>query len=311
MVKIDLKDAYFSIPIDLAHRPFLHFQHRAVTYQFKCLPFGLSSAPRIFTKISRPVAAWLRQLGYRMINYINDNLLMVNTREEAKLMGELAVTLLECLGFTVNYAKSLLEPVQSIQFLGFNLDSTKLEMTIPEPKMEKMRGKARDLLSQEGTSGRELASFIGTASLMALAIPPAPLFYRALQAAKNSVIVAPQGLDTLLDLSTSQKEELQWWTDQAHLWNGCLIKPPRQVLKIETDASLMGWGVCCQGRRAGGPWSLEEAQHHINYLELLAIFLATQTFAGESNDLTILVQTDNRSAMTYVNKRGGTRILPS
>ena len=53
-------------------------------------------------------------------------------------------------------------------------------------------------------------------------------------------------------------------------------------------------------------WSLEEAQHHINYLKLLAIFLATQTFAGESSDLTILVQTDNRSAMTYVNKRGGT-----
>ena len=53
-------------------------------------------------------------------------------------------------------------------------------------------------------------------------------------------------------------------------------------------------------------WSLEETQHHINYLELLAIFLATLTFAGENNDLTILVQTDNKSAMTYVNKRGGT-----
>lgn len=61
-------------------------------------------------------------------------------------MGELAVTLLECL---VNYAKSLLEPVQSIQFLRFSLE---LEMTILEPKMEKVRGKARDLLSQEGTT---------------------------------------------------------------------------------------------------------------------------------------------------------------
>ena len=58
-------------------------------------------------------------------------------------MGELAVTLLECL---VNYAKSLLEPVQSIQFLQFGLE---LEMTILEPKV---RGKARDLLSQEGTT---------------------------------------------------------------------------------------------------------------------------------------------------------------
>ena len=82
-------------------------------------------------------------------------LLMANTKEEVKLMGALAVALLERLRFTVNFAKSLLEPVQSIQFLGFSLE---LEMTIPNPKMEKMRGKARDLLSQERTTGRELAS---------------------------------------------------------------------------------------------------------------------------------------------------------
>ena len=44
-----------------------------------------------------------------MINYINNNLLMANTKEEAKLMGELVVTLPEQLGFTVNYAKSLLD----------------------------------------------------------------------------------------------------------------------------------------------------------------------------------------------------------
>ena len=78
MVKVNLKDAYFSIPINPAHHPFLSFQHKAVTYQFNCLPFRLSSVPRIFTKISRSVAAWLRQLGCRMINYIDNNLLRCN-----------------------------------------------------------------------------------------------------------------------------------------------------------------------------------------------------------------------------------------
>ena len=217
IIKIDLRDAYFALPIHQSHRQFLRFQHRGRTYQFNCLPFGLSSAPRVFTKISRPVTAWLRQLGCRMINYIDNNLLMANTREEAKLMGELAVTLLDRLRFTVNHTKSQLEPVQSIQFLGFNLDSMKMEISIPSPKMEKMRGVAGKLLFQERTSGRVLASFIGTASSMMLAIPPAPLFYRAMQAAKNSVILAPEGLDMPLSLGTSQKEELQWWLDQAHL----------------------------------------------------------------------------------------------
>ena len=39
MVKIDLKDAYFAVPIDPPHRPFYAF----MTYQFNCLPFRLSS----------------------------------------------------------------------------------------------------------------------------------------------------------------------------------------------------------------------------------------------------------------------------
>ena len=63
LVKLDLKDAYFAIPIHRDHRHYLQFRWRGRTYQFSCLPFGISSAPQVFTKIMRPVVAWLRQLG--------------------------------------------------------------------------------------------------------------------------------------------------------------------------------------------------------------------------------------------------------
>ena len=70
MAKVDLKDAYFMIPIHEEDRAFLKFSFKEQTYQFQCLPFGLECAPWVFTKTLKPVAALLRQLGVRLIVYI-------------------------------------------------------------------------------------------------------------------------------------------------------------------------------------------------------------------------------------------------
>lgn len=45
MTRIDLKDAYFSVPIHPQHRKFLRFRWQEKCFQFTCLPFGLASAP--------------------------------------------------------------------------------------------------------------------------------------------------------------------------------------------------------------------------------------------------------------------------
>ena len=50
LASIDLKDAYFTIPIAQEHRKFLRFQWRDKLCKFTCLCFGLTSAPRIFTR---------------------------------------------------------------------------------------------------------------------------------------------------------------------------------------------------------------------------------------------------------------------
>ena len=65
-VSIDLKDAFFHIPILKTHCKFLRFFWRGKLYQFLVLPFGLCTAPFIFTKITKPVAAFLRLKGIRI-----------------------------------------------------------------------------------------------------------------------------------------------------------------------------------------------------------------------------------------------------
>ena len=58
---IDLKDSYLSVPVHKSSLKFLCFIWKGTCYQFKALPFGLCSAPRIFTKVLKPVAAFLRR----------------------------------------------------------------------------------------------------------------------------------------------------------------------------------------------------------------------------------------------------------
>ena len=66
MAKIDLKDAYFTVPIWKGHQKFLRFLWKGTQWEFACLPFGIASTPRVFTKILKPVISLLRKQGIRL-----------------------------------------------------------------------------------------------------------------------------------------------------------------------------------------------------------------------------------------------------
>ena len=80
-------------------------------------------------------------------------------------------------------------------------------------------------------------------------------------------------------------------------------------MTVSTDASLLGWGATWPGTTIGGRWLPEEAQAHINLLELKAAYLALSALFSSSTPVPrhILLQMDNSTAVAYVNKRGGTR----
>jgi hypothetical protein len=69
MSVIDVKDAYHMIPIAKKDRKFLRFRWKGVLYEYTCLPFGLNIAPRLYTKLMKPLLAKLRSLGYKSVSY--------------------------------------------------------------------------------------------------------------------------------------------------------------------------------------------------------------------------------------------------
>ena len=145
MIKVNLKDAYLMIPIATNHRRLLQFKWLGKTYQFNCLPFGLSSAPWVFTKTTKPIVAILRTMGLRMIIYIDDILILSETESLSREQTGGLVFLLENLGFIINYPKSILEPSMKIEFLGFIVDSTTMEIKLSGEKIKKIRMETRKL----------------------------------------------------------------------------------------------------------------------------------------------------------------------
>ena len=266
-------------------------------------PFGLSAAPRVFTKIVKPIVAW-------MITYIDDYLLLAPSKEEAQVLARLMVVLFEALGFSMNYKKSVLDPQQSMEFLRLWIDSRSMTVALPVERLGRIRNQARSLLAQTTITGRELAQFIGRAKSATLAIPPAPLFYWALQGVKHATLMHKRNLDSAISVTNQEWEELLWWVEQVKLWNGSSLKPPSSFLTIQTDASKLGWGAVCHGVRTGGPWTYEESQFHINYLELLGAFLAIQSFVKSERHLTVYLYMDNVSALSYINKKGDVQSRP-
>ena len=106
-----------------------------------------------------------------------------------------------------------------------------------------------------------------------------------------------------MQLSSAAKAELQWWVKNIDR----LYKPishGKYDLLITTEASSLGWGAVCNDVRTGGHWTAIEAIQHINYLEMLAIFLGLKTFAREHQNIHIRAMTDNTTAISVLNQMG-------
>ena len=128
-------------------------------------------------------------------------------------------------------------------------------------------------------------------------------------ASVNSNTKEIPSLRSKMILSQESLKEVQWWIHHLHEWNGRDITRPPPDLITQSDASLQGWGAVSNGTRTGGPWSGQERTLHINSLELLAGSFAIKAYTKHRNNIHVLLQMDNSTAVPYMNKMGGTRSL--
>lgn len=129
-VSLDLQDAYFHVPVHPEFQPFLRFYFEGKVYQFKALPFGLASAPLIFTTIVKAFIAPFHTMGFKLHCYLDDWLLRCASRRRLRRQSAfLRMTAIRA-GWVINDVKSEFDPAQDFVFVGVRF-RTALGLMLP------------------------------------------------------------------------------------------------------------------------------------------------------------------------------------
>ena len=304
---IDLKDAYYSILIEESMRKYFRFEFDSNIYEFNALVMGYSDAPRIFTKVLKPILSHLRGNGVGIVMYIDDALIVQDSFDACTASTKLTASWFDKLGFTIHMAKSSLVPAKQITHLGFWLDSESMTVRPTNKKAEAIKTRCFDLLGKQSCTIRELAEVIGILVAVAPGNRFATVFYKRLEILKSFELSKNRGnYEAIIHLPAEAIEDLKWWTHNTDNYP-VFVRKSDTAITMTSDASSSGWGGECKGETTGGLWTGQEQESHINCLELKAALFTLQAFGKNLKSCHILLQSDNTTTVACINKMGSTK----
>ena len=311
---IDLKDAYFHLPIHHRFRRFLRFGWRGKIYEYLVLPFGLCVAPFIFTKLTKPIAAFLRSRGIRCVFYLDDILVIGSSREECQQNVNCVLSILRLAGFIINVKKSNLVPCQSFRYLGLIWNTTMGRIELDDVKHQSLVARAGKILRHpRSLTCHQLQVFLGHATSVIPAVPLIRLHSRHLQIALAAVYESSADARRIVPLSEECLRDLRWVAARSVVDCGAPMWPLRLEdcdAEVATDASDIGWGIYWDGSLHQDTWGAA-APLHINVKEIMVLRIFLQHFLPSDRLVRrLLWRSDNTTAMAYVRREGGTRSLP-
>ena len=229
VTSIDFKDAYFHIPIQEQSRKYLRFHVQGQTYQFKALPFGLSTAPMGFTVVAKEVKLMAIHKGIRIHQYLGDWLVRARSHQVCLQNTQDLIRMCQDLGWLVNLDKSELDPKQVFDFViyQFNLRSGQVRTG---PDAEPSNKTIQTLLSLLTCSVRQFMSLIGSANPHRETSSPWWTAYETHTVASKKKV--PESLEKVIPIPRSLHPHLQWWLEESNVLQGQPLHPIKHDLQI-------------------------------------------------------------------------------
>lgn len=164
----DLASAYYHIKIkeeqqEFLGAAFLNSDGSEVYFKYCHLPFGLSSAVHIITKIWKPITQYLNKIGIRNTIYIDDGRILAVSKEEAEDLAIRTYNIITKAGWAIEKEKSDKPNASSKlkKYLGFLIDTEKMKICAPEMKIKAVKEQIVDLIARHDVPVKHLAAVLG------------------------------------------------------------------------------------------------------------------------------------------------------
>ncbi len=305
LAKLDIQAAFRIIPVHPDDRHFLGMQWRKELYIDATLPFGLRSAPQIFSAVADGLEWIIRSRGVQNITHYIDDFIIVGPPDSLQCTADLETTLSACAELGVPIASSKTEgPSTCLTILGIEVDTRLMELRLPQDKILLLTTELEAWHEASYCTRKELESLIGLLSHACTVVRPGRRFLRALL---NLLPVAKKPHHHIR-LNADFKSDIEWWRSFLELWNGVSIlslgpaNPPD--LHVWSDASG-SWGCAAiwYPHWFQVSWDLAHSfsRASIAAKELLPILLAACVWGAHWKGLTVQCNCDNQAVVSILN----------
>jgi hypothetical protein len=253
LLTTDITKAYYCLAMHPDAQRYLGWEWKGKFYMPTCLVFGLSTAPRVFTKIMRPMMAFMRSLAVRVLGMIDDYL-WAEQPENIARVKQAVLAVLPGLGWTLN-DKCELTPQDEVLMLGMLINAKLFQVRAPEKKVKAAVGDMELAVlkheAQQPITIQLLQRITGRLMSMMLAFGGTRVFTRDLYriiavALEGNEVRKMNGMRPVYHVQLDRKaiEELEFWLERLFTHNGLRIhcREEQVQMVLWTDASDMGYG---------------------------------------------------------------------
>ncbi len=291
------------VPVHSADQHLLGIKWRKATYLDQALPFGLRSAPKLFTAVADGLAwAMVSEGVVDVIHYLDDFFFCGPAGSlTCGAALDTALPLCERLGFPVAPDK-VVGPTAVLTFLGIEIDSLKQELRLPADKLSRLKALINNWAQKRNATKHELQSLLGHLNHACTVVKPGRSFLHNL----ISTLKIPKHSTHRVRLNAQCRADIAWWQVFLPLWNGAgFFSHSRVSVQVFSDASG-SWG-CAALHTATGQWFQMQwpqtwKEVNIAIKEMVPVVASTALWGSTWVGSTVCFNVDNQAVVAALNR---------